>query len=139
MLIFLCSRTELYFFLKICFKNQNSLLKLKFRNQIRLNMQNSMVIFIFLVGKYPFCVHLIQKFKRVILRRNLVPSLECLIDLQMPPPPPPPCQLIFRFFFHPEHSFSTPPSHAHLLLAKVFNPILKQYTYGDFFAISQKE
>ena len=37
-----------------------------------------MVIFIFLVWKYPFCVNLIQKFKRAILRRNLAPTLECL-------------------------------------------------------------
>ena len=40
-----------------------------------------MVIFIFLVQKYSFCVNLIQKFKRVILRLNLVPTLECLIDV----------------------------------------------------------
>ena len=34
-----------------------------------------MVIFIFLEQKYPFCVNLVQKFKRVSLRRNLVPRL----------------------------------------------------------------
>ena len=55
--------------------------KLKFRIQINLNMQNSMAIFIFLVWKYPLCVNLIQNFKRVILRQNLVPTLECLIDI----------------------------------------------------------
>ena len=65
--IFLFS-TGSILFLEICSKNQNCLLKLKFRIQINLNMQNSMVIFIFLVRKYPFCVNLIQKFKRVILR-----------------------------------------------------------------------
>ena len=40
-----------------------------------------MVIFIFLVRKYLFCVNLIQKFKRDILRWNLVPNLDCLIDV----------------------------------------------------------
>ena len=40
-----------------------------------------MAIFIFLVWKYPLCVNLIQNFKRVILRQNLVPTLECLIDI----------------------------------------------------------
>ena len=39
-----------------------------------------MVIFTALVWKNPFCVNLIQKFKRAILRRNLVYSLEYLID-----------------------------------------------------------
>ena len=40
-----------------------------------------MVFYIFLVGKYPFRVNLIQKFKRTIIRQNLVPTLECLIDV----------------------------------------------------------
>ena len=44
-----------------------------------------MVIFIFLVRKYPFCVNLIQKVKRVILRQNLAPVPECLIDVPQPP------------------------------------------------------
>ena len=76
-----------------------------------------MVIFIFLVWKYPFCVNLIQKFKRAILRRNL-PTAECLIDVSplmnfsifftqdilfppLPPPPPPPLWIIGESF-HPE-------------------------------------
>ena len=42
---------------------KSKFLKLKFRILINLNMQNSIVIFIFLVWKYPFCVNLIQKFK----------------------------------------------------------------------------
>ena len=102
--IFLCFRPEVYFFLEICSKNQNCLLKLKFRIQINLNMQNSMVIFIFLVRKYPFCVNLIQKFKRVILRRNLVPTLECLIDVT----PPPSLLVNFSIFFPPRTFFFHP-------------------------------
>ena len=81
MFICLCFRPEVYFFLEICSKTKNSLLKLKFRTQIQLNMQNSMVIFIFLVRKYPFCVNMIQKFKRFILRRSLVSTLECVTDV----------------------------------------------------------
>ena len=73
MLIFLFL-TGSMLFLQICSKNQNCLLKSKLRIQINLNMQNSMVIFIFLVRKYSFCVNLIQKLKRVSLRRNLVPK-----------------------------------------------------------------
>ena len=63
----------------ICFKNQKCFLKLKFRTLINSNMWNSMVIFFFLFFfffldlKYPFCVDLVQKFKRVSLRQNLVP------------------------------------------------------------------
>ena len=64
-----------------------------------------MVIFIYLVQKYPFCVNLIQKFKRVILRQNLVlPALECLTDNL-----PPPALIDFPIFFHPEHLFSPLP------------------------------
>ena len=62
-----------------------------------------MVIFIFLVWKYAFCVNLIQKFKRVILRRSLGPSLECLIDNRRPPP-----LINFSIFFYSEHSFFPP-------------------------------
>ena len=100
MLIFLCFRPEVHFYLEICSKNQYCLLKLKFRIQINLNMQNSMVIFIFQFGNTIFCVNFIQKFKRVILRRNLVPTLEYLIDVSP--------LINFLFFSHPEHSFSTP-------------------------------
>ena len=90
---------------EICSRNQNCLLKPKFRIQISFNMQNSMVIFIFLVGIYAYCANLTQKFKRVILRRNLVPTLECLIDVHFP------VNYLFYFFpsgaslFHP----SLPP------------------------------
>ena len=35
----------------------------------------------FLIRKYPFRVNLIQKFKTIIIRQNLLPTLECLIDL----------------------------------------------------------
>ena len=79
------------FFLEICSENQNYFLKLKLGIQI-CNMQNSMVIFIILVWKYLFCVNLIQNFKRVILRRNLVPTLQCLLD--NPP------LINFLIFFH---------------------------------------
>ena len=89
------------FFLEMCSKIQNCLLKLKFRLQIKLNMQNSMVILIFLVRKYLFCVNLSQKFKKVILRRHLLPTLENLTGV-FPPP-----LINFLIFFHPEHSFSS--------------------------------
>ena len=73
-----------------------------------------MLIFIFLVWKYPFCVNLVQKFKRAILRRNL-PTVECLIDVPplmnfsifftqdilfppLPPPSPPPLWIIGESF-----------------------------------------
>ena len=95
-----------------------------------------MVIFIFLVWKYPFCVNLIQKFKRVILRRNLVPILECLIDAV---PPPLPRLFNFFIFFPPRTFFFYPLSPTYELLGKVFNRSLNGYTYADFFAISQKE
>ena len=41
------------FFLEICYKNQNCFLELKFRTQINLNMQKSMIIFLlsFFIGK----------------------------------------------------------------------------------------
>ena len=47
---------------------------------------------------------MIQKFKRVNLRPNLVPTLECLIDVI----PRHPALNIFLIFFHPKHSFYTP-------------------------------
>ena len=61
-LIFVFSPRSILF-LEICSKSQNCLLKLKFKISINLNMSNSMVISIFLVWKYTFCVNLIQKFK----------------------------------------------------------------------------
>ena len=133
--IFLFS-TGSILFLEICSKNQNCLLKLKFRIQINLNMQNSMVIFIFLVRKYPFCVNLIQKFKRVILRRNLVPTLECLIDVSPLPPSPP---INFSMFSPPEHSFSTPFPRL-LIIGESFQPEFETIycTYADFFLRSRK-
>ena len=40
------------------------------------------LIFIFLVPKCPFCVNLLQNFKSQFnLRRNLVPTFECLEDV----------------------------------------------------------
>ena len=56
-----------------------------------------------MVRRYPFCVHLIQNIKGVILRWNLVLTLEWLIDI-----PPPPLLINFSIFFQSEHSFSTP-------------------------------
>ena len=65
-----------------------------------------MVIFIFLVRKYPFCVNLIRKFKRVISRQNLLPSLERLIELtptkNVAFPPLSFCLLIIEKGFQPE-------------------------------------
>ena len=61
-----------------------------------------MVIFIFLsseILKYSF-VLIWSKNSRVILRRNLVPALECLIDV--------PPLIHFSIFFHPDNFFSTP-------------------------------
>ena len=80
-----------------------------------------MVIFIFLVRKYPFCVNLIQKFKRILLRLNLIPTLECPIDV--------PLLIDFSGFFHPEHSFSThsslpPPPHL-LIIGESFQPMFE--------------
>ena len=121
MFIFFCFRPEVYFFLELYSKNQNCLLKLKFRIQINLNKQNSMEIFMFLVPKYSFCVNLIQKFKRVILRQNLLPTLECLIDGSHPLPP----LISFSICFHLEHSFSTPPfflPHCLLIIGESFQP-----------------
>ena len=51
----------------------------------------------FLIRKYSFCVNLIQKFKRVILRWNLVRRS-----------PPSSLLINFSIFLHPEHSFSSP-------------------------------
>ena len=92
-----------------------------------------MEIFLFLVPKYRFCVNLVQKLKRVILRRNLVPTLGCLIDAFSYPANQ------FFDFFHPEFFFPAPSPPAYELLGKGFNSSLKGYTYADFLAISQKE
>ena len=86
-----------------------------------------MIIFIFLVQKYPFCVNLTQKFKRDILRGNLVPTLECLIDVQTPPIsklPTPLLPLIHLLIFsHLEHFFSvTHPSPNLVIIAESFQP-----------------
>ena len=67
--------------------------------------RSQLQIFPFLIRKYRFCVNLIQKLKRVILRRNLVPTLGCLIDALSSP-----ANQFFYFFstqifFHPR-----PPS-----------------------------
>ena len=135
MFIFLCFRTEVYFFLEICSKSQQCLLKLKFRIWINLKMQNSINIFIFLGRKYHFCVNLILKFKRVTLRQNLIPTFQCLIDA------PSSSSLInFLIFFHPEHFSSTPSTSPRFIIywGKVFNPSLKRYIYADIFAISQE-
>ena len=86
--------------------------------------RSQLQIFLSLVRKYRFCVNLIQKLKRVILRRNLVPTLRCLIDA-------------FSIFFH-SGFFSTPVPPAYELLGKGFNSSLKGYTYADLLAISQK-
>ena len=73
----------------------------------------------FLVQKYPFCINLVQKFKRVSLRRNLVPTFEGLIDV----PPPSPLLINFSIFFHPGHSYANPPPPTTTeLLGNVSNP-----------------
>ena len=67
-----------------------------------------MVIFIFLVRKYPFCVNLIQKFKRVILKQNLVLLLSALICRFFSPR---------TFFFHP-----LSPTQRLLIIGECFQP-----------------
>ena len=93
--------------------------------------RSQLQIFPFLIRKYRFCVNLIQKLKRVILRRNLVPTLGCLIDALSSPANQ-------FFYFFPLRFFSTPVPPAYELLGKGFNPSLKGYTYADLLAISQK-
>ena len=122
-----------YIFGEICSKNQNCLLKLKFRTYINLNMQNSKVIFIFffLGRKYPFCVNVIQKFSR--LSRNLVPTLQYLVDV-------PPSPLIkFSVFSIQDIFIPTPTLINYWVKFPTERNFLKQYTYADFFAFSQKE
>ena len=61
-----------------------------------------------------------------------VHTLECLIDV-----PP-----FFSICFHPGHSYSKPPPPPPINYWGKFptqKNLLKQYTYGDFFTISQKE
>ena len=58
-------------------KNQNCHFKLKFGTNTNSNIQNSMLMFIFLVfdWKYRFWANLVQKIKIVILSWNLVATL----------------------------------------------------------------
>ena len=75
------------------------------------------MVFIFLFRKHPFCVNLIPNFKRVILRRNLVPTLEYLIDVPPTPLPPSPPLINISIFVCPEHSFYIPsPPSPHLFI-----------------------
>ena len=78
-------RPEVSFFGKLFPKNQNCLLKLKFRTYTNLNMENWMVIlfvcllvcffFFFLDWKQLFWVNFVQNFKTVSWSWNLVPYL----------------------------------------------------------------
>ena len=74
---FSCFWVEIPFLGKFGPKNQNCHFKLKFGTYTNSNMQNSMVMFIFLVfaWKYPFWANLVQKIKIVTLSLNLVPTL----------------------------------------------------------------
>ena len=64
-IIFVCFQPEVYFFFYFASK---------------IKIVEFDVIFHFFSLEIPFRVNLIQKFNRVILRRNLVPTLACLID-----------------------------------------------------------
>ena len=82
---FFLFRPEVSFFRKCFPKNQNCLLKLKFRTYTNLNMENWMVIlfvcllvcffFFFLDWKQLFWVNFVQNFKTVSWSWNLVPYL----------------------------------------------------------------
>ena len=72
--IFFCYRPEVYFFFGNLFQKSNYLVRLKLRIS-EYEYVDFAVNFPFFVRKYPFCVNLIQRFKRVSLRRNLKPRL----------------------------------------------------------------
>ena len=70
-------RHEIPFLTKFASKNQNCLFKMKFGNWTKSNTLNSTVMLklFYLERKYPFWVNLVQKFKIVCLRWNLVQKL----------------------------------------------------------------
>ena len=74
-------------------------------------------MFVFLVPKLSFCVNLIQKFQRVILRRNLVPTLEFLIDARTPSP-----ANYYFDFFPPRAFFFHPLTPCLLIIGESFQP-----------------
>ena len=81
---FFCLRSEIPFSGKFGSKRQNYQFKLKFGNQINLNMHNSVVRFTFSVfnRKYPSWENLVPKFKIICLNRNLMPRLIRLGSIQ---------------------------------------------------------
>ena len=74
---FFCFRSEMPFLGKFDPKGQNYQFKLKFDAYTNSNMQNSMVVFTFLVfdRKCSFWVNLVQKVRIISLSWNLVPTL----------------------------------------------------------------
>ena len=75
---------EIPFLDKLAPKNKNCQFRLKFGTSANLNLQNSMVVFIFSVfdGKHPFWANVVQKIKIVSLRWNLVPRLIWICRIQ---------------------------------------------------------
>ena len=106
------------------FQKSKLFVEAEIQNLDEFEYKYSMVICIFLVRKYPFCVNLIQKFKRVILRRNLVPTLKCLIDVSPPAPP----LVKFSIFFKPNILFP-PPSPRLLIIGESFQPDILMLTF----------
>ena len=101
--IFLCFRSEVHFFFEICSKNQNCLLKLKFRIYINLNMLNSMVIFIFLGSEILILCWFYQKIQKSHFKTKFgtYSQVPCLIDI--------PPLIDFSIFFPPRTFFFHPP------------------------------
>ena len=74
---FFCFWPEILFWGKFGPKSQNYQLKLKFGTYTNSNMQNSIMLFPFLLfeWKYPFWGNMVQKNKIVTLSWNLVPTI----------------------------------------------------------------
>ena len=72
-----CFWSEIFFLGKFSPKSQNYQSKLKFVKETNSNMQNSMMLFSFLIfeRKYPFWRNLVQKVKIISWSWNLVPAL----------------------------------------------------------------
>ena len=81
---FFCFRPEKLFLGKSGQKNQNCQFKLKFGTKTNLNMRNSMMMFTFSVfeHKYLFWVNLVQKFKIVCSKWNLIQRLIQICKIQ---------------------------------------------------------
>ena len=79
-----CFWSDIPFLSKFSTKNENCQCKLKFSTQIKSNLQNSTVMFIFSVfdHKYPFPANLVQKIKIVSLSWNLIARLISICRIQ---------------------------------------------------------